>query len=454
MNVIIIDDDANICRTTSVVIRNLGHKCDVAHDGETALQKVRQGSYDVALLDLKLREWDGLELLPKLFQAEAELKVVVFTAFASIETAVDAIKKGAFDYVAKPFSPDQIKQVFEKIEEMKRLEGRVVALESELDDRSAMLTFETSEPKVRRVLDWAKKAAVTPATVLLLGESGTGKTVLARWIHQQSDRKAYPLVTVHCPSLSRELLESELFGHVRGAFTGAVKDKKGKVAVADKGTLFLDEVGEVPLDLQPKLLRLLQEKQYERIGDHRTHEADVRIIAATNRSLTKMVEEGQFREDLYYRLNVMPITVPPLRERPADIQGLVECYARFLGGRFGKHVEGVTEQALEAIRKYHWPGNLRELENAIERAVILTSGSYIEVEDLPELLGKESAPKAEGETTLGEPITLEELEREHISKVIQSSGSLEQAARVLGIDSATLYRKRKRFELGGSNKSG
>lgn len=453
MKVIIIDDDASIRRTTAIAIRDMGHRCDVVRDGDTALKKMGQDSYDVALLDLKLREMDGLELLPKLLEAEPGLHIVVFTAFASIESAVKAIKKGAFDYVPKPFTPDQIQQVFEKIEQVKRLESRVTALESDLDNQSPIPSFETNEPKVRRIFELAKKAAAAgPATVFLLGESGTGKTVLARWIHEQSARKEHPFVTVHCPSMSRELLESELFGHARGAFTGAVQDKKGKVAVADKGTLFLDEIGEMPLDLQAKLLRLLQEKEYERIGDNRTRHADVRIIAATNRSPSKMVEEKHFREDLYYRLNVMPITVPPLRERPQDIRELAEKYTAFYAPSFGKSVYGISEGAFEAMRQYRWPGNLRELENAIERAVILTNGHQIGVEDLPDTLGTETANKENAQS--GQMITLEALEREHIARVIQRTESLEQAARVLGIDSATLYRKRKRFNLNYSNHVG
>lgn len=445
MKVLIIDDEMGICKTTAHTLEGMGYETDTARDAATALGKLERNSFDAALLDLKLPDNEGLGVLPELFRAEPSLVVIVFTAYATIATAVEAIKKGAYDYVPKPFTPDQLRQVFQKIERVRRLEGRVVELEGELAMDSPVPLFESQEPKVRRVLDMAAKVAPTPSTVSLLGESGTGKTVLARWVHRRSPRANQPFVTVHAPSLNRELLESELFGHVRGAFTGAVQDTKGKVAVAEKGTLFLDEIGEIPLDLQSKLLRLLQEKEYERVGDSRTRQADVRLIAASNRDLNALVKEGGFREDLYYRLNVVPITLPPLRERVSDLEVIAQRYLRFYAQRLGRQLSGFTPAALKAMRNYSWPGNLRELENAIERAVILARSDEVDVGDLPETVQEAEGTKAD--VTVGKWIPLRELEQEHIRRVMQTTDNLDQAARILGIDTATLYRKRKRFNL-------
>jgi NtrC-family two-component system response regulator AlgB len=303
--------------------------------------------------------------------------------------------------------------------------------------------LQTQEPPMRQALDLAFKAAGSDATILLRGESGTGKGVLARAIHARSPRAAGPFVTVNCPSLSAELLESDLFGHVRGAFTGAVRDTLGKVAVADGGTLLLDEVGELPPALQPKLLRLLQEKRYERIGETQTRVGDVRIIAATNRDLTKDVAAGRFREDLLYRLNVIEVTIPPLRQRAADILSLAEHLLRFFAAQEGKTLTGFTDEARAAIQRYRWPGNVRELRNAVERGVILAAEQLVGLADLPVQIGAPPRPGVE----VGSRVTLDQIEAEHIRQVLASTVTIEEAAEVLGIDPSTLYRKRKRYGL-------
>jgi NtrC-family two-component system response regulator AlgB len=291
---------------------------------------------------------------------------------------------------------------------------------------------------MQKALDVAFKAASSDATILLLGESGTGKSVLAKAIHRRSPRAAAAFVTVSCPSLSRELLESDLFGHARGAFTGAIAEKWGKVTAADGGTLFLDEIGELPLDIQAKLLRLLQEREYERIGETNSHKSNIRLIAATNRNLGEKVEEGTFREDLYYRLNVIAVTVPPLRERINDLATLVNTHLNYLARQSGKEVKHISRAALEQMQSYNWPGNLRELRNVLERATILCAGDQIKLIDLSESICKYT------EVRIGSKVTLAELENLHIRRVMENSRTLEEAAHVLGIDPATLYRKRKK----------
>lgn len=444
MRILIIDDEANIRKTTAMVLENLGHEVVQAPDGVRAKKALEKQSFDVAFLDLKLGSESGLDLLPELLKIEPRLLVVVFTAYASLETAVEAVKAGAYDYIPKPFTPEQIRQVFRKIENTRRLEARVAELEARLSAESPTTDFHSVEPAMQRLQELVLKAAATPATILILGESGTGKSLLARAIHQQSARKESAFVTVNCPSLSKELLESELFGHVKGAFTGAVGDTWGKVAVADNGTLFLDEIGEMPLEIQPKLLRLLQEKEYERVGDPKPRRANVRVIAATNRKLEQAVKDGEFREDLYYRLNVITIEIPPLRQRMGDLPRIAENQLRFFSSQLGKKLTGFTEEATHALQSYSWPGNLRELANAIERAVILCNGPVVELADLPDhLQGQQESSHVD----LGAMVSLEELEKEHIKRILSKTNSLEQAAQVLGIDPATLYRKRKKLNL-------
>ncbi|HZL44153.1 MAG TPA: sigma-54 dependent transcriptional regulator [Verrucomicrobiae bacterium] len=444
MRLLIIDDEENIRRTTAVALEAIGHETTSVENGAAALKEIENGHFDIAFLDLKLNGESGMELLPELLKIDPRLEIVVFTAYASIETAVEAMRLGAVDYLPKPFTPDQIRQAVGRIVENRKLRERVAELESRLASDAPDTDLTTLEPAMQRVIDLAFKAAFTPATILLLGESGTGKTVLARSIHANSAQKDNAFVTVSCPSLSRELLESELFGHVKGAFTGAVSDKLGKVTRAEGGTLFLDEIGELPLELQPKLLRLLQEKEYERVGEAKTRRSDARVIAATNRNLDKAVQEGRFREDLFYRLNVIAIRLPLLRERQADVVRIAENYLKFFARQCGKQLKGFSKDALQAMRQYSWPGNLRELRNVVERGVILAGSNELELPDLPENFSGTSASGADG-VQVGRPVSLEQLEAEHIARVIQHAPTMEEAARVLGIDPATLYRKRKKM---------
>ena len=373
----------------------LGHRAVEARDGAAALELLAHRPFDAALLDLRLARELGLDLLPKLLSLAPGLQVVIVTAYATIETAVEAMRRGAFDYLPKPFLPDQLRAVLDRIGQVRRLKCQVDELEAQIRSVVPEVDLRTSEPKMRQALDVAFKTAASEATILLRGESGTGKGVLARAIHARSPRADGPLVTVHCPSLSAELLESELFGHVAGAFTGAVRDTVGKVSVAEGGTLLLDEIGDLPLPLQPKLLRLLQERCYERVGDTQTLACNVRTIAVTNRNLEAELAAGRFREDLYYRLNVIEVTLPPLRERPADILPLAEHLLGFFARQTGKTISAFGEPVREALLRYSWPGNIRELRNAIERGVILAAGTAVELADLPSPVASPAQPGPE-----------------------------------------------------------
>ena len=443
MRILIVDDEAGIRKTTRIAIETAGHEAVEAPNALRALKAVEEESFDVALLDLKLGADDGLDVLAKLLKAHPSLIVVMFTAYANVATAVEAMRRGAYDFVPKPFTPDQIRGILAKIEKTRVLQSKVRSLESDLAAESPPVDLESTDPATRQAIDIAFKAADTPANILVLGPSGTGKSVLAREIHKRSAQRDAAFVTVSCPSLSRELLESDLFGHVKGSFTGAVADTMGKVVAADGGTLFLDEIGEMPLEIQPKLLRLLQEREYERVGEAKVRRANVRVIAATNRSLAEDVKAGKFREDLFYRLNVITVALPGLCDRPAEIARFAESYREFFAARLGKRITGFSPEVVAAFSGYKWPGNLRELRNVIERAVILASRDAIEMLDLPE----EFRSKPQSGVAVGARVTIDELEAEHIRRVLAISRNLEEAARTLGIDPATLYRKRQKLGL-------
>jgi NtrC-family two-component system response regulator AlgB len=443
MNVLVIDDDASLRRTLRTSLEVMGHQAIEARDSAQAMELLGRRPFDMALLDLRLAQEHGLDLLPRLLALAPGLHVVVVTAFATIETAVEAMRRGAFDYLPKPFTPEQLRLLLDRIAQLRRLQCQVEELEEQVRAVVPEADLQTAEPAMRDALELAFKAAASEATVLLRGESGTGKGVVARAIHARSPRAAGPFITVPCPALSAELLESELFGHVQGAFTGAVRDTTGKVAVAEGGTLFLDEIADLPLALQPKLLRLLQERCYERIGETRTRASNVRILAATNRNLEAELAAGRFREDLFYRLNVIEVTLPPLRRRPQDILPLAEHLLRFFARQNGKAISGFAAPAREALGRYGWPGNIRELRNAVERGVILAPGALVELADFPSLLG---SPQA-GAAAESESLTLEEVESAHIRRIVAATATMEEAAARLGIDPSTLYRKRKKFGI-------
>ncbi len=442
MRVLIVDDEPSIRKTTAIAIQTMGHEAEQAPNCLRALKILEDAACDVCFLDVNLAGESGLDVLEKLRKASPSLVVVMFTAYANIATAVEAMRRGAFDFIPKPFTPDQIRQVLEKVARTRRLENRVEQLESQLTEQTPETISSSEDPAMQRILQIAFKAAESPANIRLLGPSGTGKSILARELHRRSPQRDAAFVTVNCPSLSKELLESALFGHVKGSFTGAVSDASGKVAAADGGTLFLDEIGELPLEIQPKLLRLLQEREYERIGEPKSRRANVRVIAATNRNLSDEVRAGRFREDLFYRLNVINLPLPPLRERPADLLRLAEANLAFFAARSGKAIT-FSPAARSALLAYPWPGNLRELRNVIERALILCSGNTIELIDLPDNL----APREHNHIAVGARVSLDDLEAEHIRRILAHSRNLDESAKILGIDPATLYRKRQKLGL-------
>lgn len=442
MKVLVIDDDLGIRETLGTALETQGHDVETALSGSAAEKKLRGGDFEAAFLDVRLGSENGLDLLPDLLTISPRLAVIVITAYSSIETAVQAIQRGAFDYLTKPFKPAQVAQLLERLAATRRLETRISDLEGRLPGTEGRETI-TTDPEMQRILNMARKSAATDATVLMLGESGTGKSVLARQIHDWSARAKEPFVTVSCPSLSRELLESELFGHMKGSFTGAVATTWGKVAAADRGTLFLDEIGELPLEIQPKLLRLLQEREYERVGESKIRMAHVRVIAATNRNLKEAVAKGTFREDLLYRLDVISFHLPALRQRAGDILPIAESQIPSIAAHTGSSVKGLSEAAREAMKRYSWPGNIRELRNVIERAAILASGENIDVADLPFSANEKTAQAP----ALGGMFSIEEIEAEHIRQVLKRTSSLQEAAAILKLDPTTLLRKRKALHL-------
>ncbi|MFZ0502436.1 MAG: sigma-54 dependent transcriptional regulator, partial [Chthoniobacterales bacterium] len=366
MRALIIDDEKAIRSSTVIAIRAEGHFAESADSKTVALLKLQEDAYDLVFLDLRLGDEDGLEVLEEIKRGFPHVQVVVFTAYASVASAVTAMQKGAFDYLEKPFTPENLRQILVRAEKQRKLETKIVELQTEIDLQNPTLDFSSYDPAMQSAVEILFKAAPTQAAILLLGESGTGKSVLAKAIHDRSGARDAPFVTVSCPSLSRELLESDLFGHVKGAFTGAIRDTWGKVAAAEGGTLFLDEIGELPLEIQPKLLRLLQERQYERLGEHKIRVTDARIIAATNNDLKERVRAGTFREDLYYRLDVISVRIPPLRERFLDLARLTRSYLEFFSRQLGRPRVAFSDGALKRLNNYKWPGNLRELRNMIE----------------------------------------------------------------------------------------
>jgi NtrC-family two-component system response regulator AlgB len=442
LDVLVVDDEKNIRTALAACLDAFGCRVTQAANPEVALAALAQKQHDLAFLDLRLDGVSGLDVLPKLLQASPSLDVVIITAFATIQTAVEAIQRGARDYIPKPFTPGDIRQVVERIATRRALERQVRELRAELDEVAPEIHHDTRSPRMRALYDVLEKAAGHDVPVLLTGENGTGKSALARRVHKLSNRRSKPFVVINCPTLSEELLTSELFGHARGAFTGAVKDQPGRVEQADGGTIFLDEIGELSPKLQATLLRFLQDKQFERIGEGTTRSADVRVLAATNRDLERAVKEGRFREDLLYRLNTFELTVPPLRERREDIGPLAHQFVAFFGRAARRGAIELEPAAETALQSYDWPGNLRELRNAIERAVILSPGPRIGAGALPLRVQGQAAQRP----ALGGEFTLDEIEREHIVRILASHPSVEDAARVLGIDVSTLWRKRKRWE--------
>ena len=461
-SVLVVDDDAGIRQSLRLCLEADNARVLGVGTASAALDVLDRSRFDLVLLDLWLGSESGLTILPEILRRQPGISVIVITAFASFETAVEAMKLGAVDYLPKPFTPEQVRHAARRVVANNVLRRQIAELQERIEQTEEDSLFDTKSPTYRAFLQTVLRVAASDSVVLLRGESGTGKNVLAHLIRANSKRSRRPFVTVHCPMLTGELMTSALFGHKRGAFTGAVYDVIGKVEEADGGTLFLDEIADLTADAQSRLLSFLNDRSYERLGESRERKVDVRIIAATNRPLEEAVKAGLFREDLFFRLNVIALTIPPLRERDEDILPLALHYLHFFGRRQGRHDLSLSPRAEQLISAYSWPGNLRELRNAVERAVILAPARVLEPEDLGLPVegvsassegeevwhpGPDGAPGRAAPPTLGGDASLQEIEREHIARVIARAPSLEAAAKVLRIDATTLQRKRKRFGL-------
>ncbi|MET0151480.1 MAG: sigma-54 dependent transcriptional regulator [Candidatus Binatia bacterium] len=441
-SILIVDDEKNIRTMLTTFVRERGHSAEAAADGAEALEALRRGTFEVVFSDVRMAGLDGLALLREIHSRWPEVVVVLMTAYATVAQAVEAMRAGAYDYLVKPFSIEEVALALDRVLEVAALRRENRALKSALE-RPVLL--ESRNPKMNRVIETARQGATSSATMLLTGESGTGKSVLARAIHGWSSRAQQPFVAIPCTTLSEHLLESELFGHVKGAFTGAWKDKVGRLEAADGGTLFLDEIGELPGPLQAKLLRFLEERRFERVGGTATIEVDARIVAATNRRLEAEVARGTFREDLFYRLNVLRIEVPPLRERLEDLPALARDVLAMHAARYDRPVLHLDAEAEAVLAHYRWPGNVRELVNVLEHAVVVCRGDRVRIGDLPDRLAAPMPP--EGTVPADGGIPLEQVERRHIERVLADSPTLEDAAARLGISSTTLWRKRKRWGI-------
>ena len=448
MKFLVVDVDPQIQGATCKLISAEGHEASGAGSVQELMTTLAQQPWDAVLLDLHVD--GGVELLSEIHQAQPRVPVVALSGRGTIRTSVEAMQRGAVDFLEKPFRREHFLSMVARLHRLRRIGERIEHLEGAVNtarSNDVELLSEFTDPAMLAAMAVLERASSTPASVLLLGESGTGKSAIARLVHERSHLADQPFVTVSCPSLSRELLESELFGHVKGTFTGAIRDRWGKVKAAEGGTLFLDEIGDLPLELQPKLLRLLQEREYERLGENITRTALVRVIAATNRDLWQRLNDGLFRDDLYYRLNAVTVEIPPLRRRPQDLMRIAEHFAARFASQCGKQTVSFAEEARLCLKCYPWPGNLREMRNVIERAVILAKEDCIHVRDLPPEMHLANIAASNPEIEVGAMVSLERLEEAHIRKILERIPNVREAAEQLGIDQATLYRKRRKYAI-------
>jgi len=443
---LVADDDPGLRESLERTLTREGYRVVLASDGRAALERVQAGGVDLIVTDLRMPGLTGLELLRAAKAIMPDVDVILLTAFGTVEEAVKAMKDGAYDFLTKPFRREQLIKLVDKALERRDLIEQNKELKKQLEDIRAKGQMIGSSPAYRRMLSLVEQVADSSATILIQGESGAGKELVARTIHERSGRRAGPFVAVNCAALPETLLESELFGYEKGAFTGAAGRKEGRFELANGGTLFLDEVADLSLVTQPKILRMLQEGEFERLGGTRTLQVDVRIVAATNQDLAEMVKEKRFREDLYYRLNVITVRVPPLRERHEDIRLLAQHYLRVYAAKNGRKLESFSNEALERLESYKWPGNVRELENLIERTVLLARKDRIDAEDLPEeVAGVKRPPRDAILELVGTPLA--EIEQRLLDETLRiTGGNKTQAAKLLGIDVRTVARKLERRE--------
>ena len=447
--ILVVDDDDSLRRVLQVQLEQEGYFVASAASVQQALSMLQLRSYDLVITDLKMPERSGMDLLKQVRSHYPEIIVIILTAFGTVETAVEAMKVGAFEYLTKPVHPEELSLVVARALEHLRLVEEVHTLRASLNEKYGFENILGHSPTLLQVLDTAARAARTNSTVLIRGETGTGKELLARAIHFNSARKDNPLITINCSAIPKDLLESELFGHRKGAFTGAIADKKGKIEMADLGTLFLDEIGEMPLELQVKLLRLIQEGEIEKIGSEVKNQVDVRVIAATHRDLQAMIEDGTFREDLYYRLAVIPLLLPPLRERVEDLPELVVHFFRKTQEKIGRPGLTLPPALMPYFARYRWPGNVRELQNVVERVAVLARGNEVSIHDLPEFLRRERAGADALEIDLPpQGVSLEAIEKELILKALEKCRwNQTHAARYLDISRKTLIYRMERHGI-------
>jgi DNA-binding NtrC family response regulator len=445
-SILVVDDERDICRALNIILTKEGYAVTEAHSGEQAIDLVRQQSFDLVMTDIKMERMDGFEVLRQVQQISPATTIIMMTAFASVGSAVEAMRAGAADYITKPFINDEIRLTVKRLMEDRDLRMENQILRQELSQRC--ITFKNivgNSDAMQKVFSMMEKVVPSKANILITGESGTGKGLVAQAIHEAGSRMDKPFISINCGAIPENLLESELFGHKKGAFTSAVDDKKGLIPMAHEGTLFLDEIGELSQALQVKLLHVIQTKELTPVGDTRVITVDIRIIAATNADLQQRVKDGRFREDLYYRLNVIEIHMPPLRERRDDIPLLVKHYIGTFSQESGKKINDVDYEAMKAMMAYDWPGNIRELRNTLERATVLAEGDVITLHDLPD---KFRNIDVENIATSSLRQAMDDFERDYIVRSLgESKGNKESAAERLGIDLATLYRKIKKLKI-------
>ncbi len=445
-NVLVIDDDESIRDSCSQVLEKEGHSVKTAKDGNEGLKLFKKEFFHLVLLDLKLPGIDGMEVLTRIKEQDPNTSVIIITGFASIESAVEAMKRGASEYLAKPFSPTELRLLTRKALDGRKILFENMYLREELEKKSEFDMVVGKSRAMEKVIDIVRRVSASESTVLITGESGTGKELLAREIHNHSPRKEAPFIVVDCGALVETLFESELFGHVKGSFTGAHETKHGRFEVANGGTIFLDEISNISLNIQAKLLRVIQEREITRVGGTRPIKVDVRILAATNENLADLVRKGKFREDLFYRLSVVPIHLPPLQERKDDIPLLVDHFLQKYNKRARKKISAISTPVKKALMGYDWPGNIRELENTIERAVVLSKGDEIELEDL--IYHGISTNSSPFHPVGGKYKSLDEVEKEYIKTVLQAEhGNKSKSAKILGIDRKTLMTKVKKYKI-------
>ncbi|MBU4581000.1 MAG: sigma-54 dependent transcriptional regulator [Proteobacteria bacterium] len=440
IGILIVDDEPSVRDSLYQWFKADGYRVDTAADAASALKNLQENPWDIILLDIKMPGMDGIELQNRIKQIDKNIVTIIITAYAAVDTAIQALKDGAFDYITKPVDPDDLSRLIRNAIEKRRLVTENIQLRQQIEEMSLPDEVVGESPAMKRVMEMVNTVAKTESTVMILGESGTGKELIARAIHSRSSRRYFPIITINCGAYPEGLLESELFGHEKGAFTGAMYRRKGKLEMADKGTLFLDEIGNISEKMQMDLLRVIETKNFTRLGGDKAVDVDFRVISATNKDLEKAIKEGSFREDLYYRLNVFSILLPPLRDRRTDIPLVAKYFLSKYAQSMNKNVVDFSPQAMEMFIGYDWPGNIREVRNVVERAMVVAQGTQIQVDDI-------SFPFPSPATPSG-GASLEEVERDQILKILnQTKGNIAQAAEILKISRLTIYNKIEKYHL-------